>query len=53
MPLHTFDAPPTADTPATPKPAKTVVCTISDSDAGEPCKFCGWAGGSGHGKERG
>lgn len=54
MPIHTFDAPTTsASTAPPPKLVKTIVCTISDADAGEPCKFCGWPSGYGHGKERG
>jgi hypothetical protein len=32
---------------------KTRVCTISPDDKGEACRYCGYASGSGHGKERG
>lgn len=53
MPIHTFDAPPTADAPAPPKPPKTVVCTIAEADSGDTCSWCGWPSGYGHGKERG
>lgn len=34
------------------QPAKTIICTLSDTDSGEPCRFCGHPSGSGHGKER-
>ncbi len=53
MPLYTYDTLPTAEKPAPLKPIPVTVCTISHADAGEPCKACGWASGSGHGKVRG
>lgn len=28
------------------------VCTLSDADKGEACRYCGYATGSGHGKAR-
>jgi hypothetical protein len=28
------------------------VCTLSDSDKGERCRFCGGATGGGHGRVR-
>jgi hypothetical protein len=31
---------------------KTRACTISPADSGDACRYCGYADGPGHGKER-
>lgn len=34
------------------KPAPVVACTLAASDAGDVCRWCGYASGPGHGKAR-
>lgn len=29
-----------------------IVCTLSDADSGDTCRYCGFASGAGHGKAR-